>query len=233
MTKVLFVLTSANKLLNDKPTGWYLPECAHPYYVFKEAGYEVEFASPAGGEAPLDPGSAEAFKEDPECKKFNADPEAQNAVKTTQVLSKVDDAAYAAVFYVGGHGPCFDLAVDPVSIALAEKVFASGRVLSAVCHGPAAFHKVKGPDGKSIFAGRKATCFSNEEEEQVGLTKAIPFLVETDIKENGGTYVHERQAWGEEVTVDKTGGLTLICGANPASATATAHAIIKELKASA
>ena len=72
---------------------------------------------------------------------------------------------------IGGHGPCFDLAVDKVSIRLSEEVFASGRPLAAVCHGPAAFHLVKGPDGKSIFAGRRVTCFSNEEEEQVGLTK--------------------------------------------------------------
>ncbi|KAL8293798.1 hypothetical protein RQP46_000499 [Phenoliferia psychrophenolica] len=209
----------------NKPTGWYLPECAHPYYTFLSAGYTIEFASPAGGKAPLDPSSVEAFKEDAESVKFLADEVAQKAVSTTQVLADVKDD-YDAVFYVGGHGPCFDLAVDKVSIALAEKVFASGRPLAAVCHGPAAFHLVKDTTGKSIFNGRKATCFSNEEEEQAGLTKAIPFLVETDIREKGGIFVHERSAWGPEVVVDSTGGI-LITGANPASATATAQAIIK------
>lgn len=112
--------------------------------------------------------------------------------------------------------------MDPTSIALFEKFFASGRPTGAVCHGPAVFHKVKGPDGKSIFNGRRATCFSNGEEETVGLTKAIPFLIEDDIKANGGTYVCERGAtWASEVVVDSTNGLTLITGGNPASAADT------------
>ncbi|KAK4701627.1 hypothetical protein P7C70_g4602, partial [Phenoliferia sp. Uapishka_3] len=172
MTKILFVLTSADKRLDGEPTGWFLPECAHPYYVFKNAGYEIDFASPAGGVAPLDPGSVTAFKDDADCIKFLADAEAQEGVKTTKKLSEIKGDGYAAVFYVGGHGPCFDLAVDPVSIALSEKTFASGRPLSAVCHGPVAWHRVKGPDGKSIYNGRKLTCFTNEEEEQMKLTKA-------------------------------------------------------------
>ena len=52
-------------------------------------------------------------------------------------LKDVDAAKYDAIFYVGGHGPVIDLAVDPANIALAEKVWKAGKIVSAVCHGPA------------------------------------------------------------------------------------------------
>ncbi|KAM0755383.1 class I glutamine amidotransferase-like protein [Meredithblackwellia eburnea MCA 4105] len=229
MPKILFILTSHSKLLNDHPTGWYLPECAHPYYILKKAGYEIEFASPKGGKAPLDPASVDAFKEDKECVEFLNNKETQELVNTTLKLSDVGDSEYAAIFYVGGHGPCFDLATDKTSIALIEKVFASGRPVSAVCHGPVVFHQVRTADGKSIFSGRKVTCFSNEEEEQVNMTRAIPFLVESDIRAKGGIFINERKPWGVEVVTDRTGGI-LITGANPASAGATAEAILEALK---
>lgn len=68
------------------------------------AGYKVDFASPKGGKAPLDPGSVEASKDDPVSVKFNTDPATLALVANTSVLAdaKVDD--YDAVFYVGGHG---------------------------------------------------------------------------------------------------------------------------------
>lgn len=227
-SKILFVLTSHSSLKNGKPTGWYLPEAAHPYYVLKDAGYAIDFASPKGGAAPLDPGSVEMFKSDGVCQKFLNDPTAQQQVKSTKLLSEIQHTSYAAIFYVGGHGPCFDLATDVNSLELAGKFWDAGKVVSAVCHGPAALTDVRADAGKGDFIvkGRRVTCFSNDEEEQVKLTDQIPFLVETRLKEHGGIYEKNSTAWQPWVSVDGQ----LITGANPASGHALGEALVKALK---
>ena len=83
-----------------------------------------------------------------------------------------------------------DLTDDPVSISLAEQMWKDGKPVSAICHGPAALINVKDPNGKNIVTGRKVTGFSNTEEEQVGMTKQIPFLVETRLKEVYSNSLH-------------------------------------------
>ena len=80
-------------------------------------------------------------------------------------------ADYDAIFYVGGHGPVLDLATDPANVKLASEFFQAGKVTSAVCHGPAALVGAKDGSGESIFKGRRATSFTDVEEEQVGMTK--------------------------------------------------------------
>ncbi|CAF3851725.1 unnamed protein product [Rotaria sordida] len=218
--KVLFVLTSHDKLLNGHPTGWYLPEAAHPYYAL-EPYFKIDWASPRGGKAPLDRSSIDKSKNDSICVQFLADEQAkQGGYEKTKKLSEVNPNDYVAVFYVGGHGPCFDLPEDEVNIKLAEAIWNQGKILSAICHGPVALGTrvqvgVKDADGKSIFTGRRATSFSNEEEAQVKTTDAIPFLVETRLRELGAKFEKNSTAFGSHVTVDGQ----LILGANPASVT--------------
>ena len=101
--KILFVLTSHNKLGKlDKPTGWFLPELAHPYHVL-EPKAEIIVASPKGGEAPLDPSSVESSKDDVSVDFLETK---QNVWKKTQKLDEFVGKAkeFDAVFYVGGHG---------------------------------------------------------------------------------------------------------------------------------
>lgn len=103
--KVLFVLTSHKDIgATGNPTGWYLPEFAHPYYKL-EGKADIVIASPKGGEAPLDPSSVEMFKEDAEAVKFLKEKEAlwKNTEKLDNYLGKAKE--FDAVFYVGGHGP--------------------------------------------------------------------------------------------------------------------------------
>ena len=169
--KILFVLTSHNKLGNlDKPTGWYLPELAHPYHVL-HSKTDITVASPAGGESPLDPASIEASKDDTVSQDFLKNNE--SVWKTTQkldsFLGKAND--FDAIFYPGGHGPMFDLVDSPTSQQLIKEFWEAGKVVSAVCHAPAVFYDVKLSDGSLLVAGKEVTAFTNEEEEQVGLTK--------------------------------------------------------------
>ena len=226
--QVLFVLTSADKFTQGKvagkPTGWYLPELAHPYYVIKEAGYSITFASPQGGKAPLDPSSVEAFKDDAECTRFQNDQEAQKLVNETVPLFEVQHTQYLAIFYVGGHGPCFDLVSDVNSIELISKFWDAGKPVSAVCHGPVVFTNVN-VNGEALVKGRNVTCFTDEEEEQAGLTDAVPELVESKLR-SLGAHFNAGKAWGENVVVD---GM-LITGQNPASASLTAKKLVEAIQ---
>lgn len=225
--KILFVLTSADKFLNGKPTGWYLPEMAHPYYECINSGYTVDVASPNGGKAPLDPSSVESFKSDPQCTQFLNDSKAQNLVNSTMPLYEIQHTGYEAIFYVGGHGPCFDLYKDINSIELLQKFIQAGKPVSAVCHGPIVFTQLVNPDDGSYFVkGKAITCFTDVEEEQAGLTKAIPFLVESKLKELGANFENAKEPWGEHVVRDGQ----MITGQNPASAGKTARVLIQAIE---
>ncbi|PIL36966.1 hypothetical protein GSI_00658 [Ganoderma sinense ZZ0214-1] len=222
--RILFVFTSADKTLLGAPTGWYLPEAAHPYYVLA-AKYDIDFAAPAGPNPPVDAGSVAAFQAD--VPKFLEDPAVKAKLASAKKLSDVKVADYDAVFYPGGHGPVLDLATDLVNVKLASDFFRAGKVTAAVCHGPAALVGATDANGDSIFKGRRATAFSDAEEEAVNKVKDVPFLVEARIKELGGTYEKAAELWGATVVVDGV----LITGQNPASAHPIGEAIDKALSA--
>ncbi|CZR58333.1 related to NonF protein, involved in nonactin biosynthesis [Phialocephala subalpina] len=221
--KVLFVLTSHDKMGDTgKPTGWYLPEFAHPYEVLKDH-VQITIASPNGGEAPLDPSSVEAFKEDPVSAKFLKNDEAlwKNTKKLESFLGHAGE--YEAIFFVGGHGPMFDLATDATSHKLINEFYTHNKIISAVCHGPAAIAFVKLPSGEFLIAGQAVTGFSNSEEDAVGLSSAMPFMLETELnKASGGKFV-KTEDWGKKVVVSRGG--RLITGQNPASAEGVGQAI--------
>jgi putative intracellular protease/amidase len=220
--KILMVLTSHDKLGDTgKKTGFWLEEFAAPYYVFKEAGAEITLASPKGGQPPLDPASDGDDSQTEATKRFKSDADSQKALAETKVLSTVTAAEYDAVFYPGGHGPLWDLAEDTASIALIEAFAAHDRPIGAVCHAPAVFKSTKGADGQPLVAGKKVTGFTNTEEDGVGLTDIVPFLVEDMLKANGGLY-HKGDDWASFVVVDGK----LVTGQNPASSEEAAQKLL-------
>ncbi|MEO8997878.1 MAG: type 1 glutamine amidotransferase domain-containing protein [Rhodanobacter sp.] len=223
--KILLVLTSHDRLGDTgEKTGFWLEELAAPYYAFVDAGAQVTLASPHGGQPPLDPKSNEAAFQTDTTRRFEADATAVAALATTRKLIDVAVADFDGVFYAGGHGPLWDLAEDRTSIALIEKTVASGKPVALVCHAPGVLRHVKGADGKPLVNGKAVTGFSNTEEEAVGLSHVVPFLVEDMLKANGGIYSSGGD-WQSHVVVD---GL-LITGQNPGSSEATAHALFKQL----
>ncbi|KAJ7937104.1 ThiJ/PfpI [Mycena leptocephala] len=225
MPAILFVLTSASTTLTGAQTGWYLPEAAHPYYVLAPHA-TIDFASPAGPNPPIDEGSVKMFASDAECTKFLADETVKGKLASAKKLSEVNSKDYDVIFYVGGHGPVIDLAVDPVNIKLASEFYQAGKITAAVCHGPAALVGVTDAEGKSIFAGKAATGFTNAEEIQVDKVKDIPFLLEDKIISLGGKFEKADEPWGPKVVVDGN----LYTGQNPASAGPIGQAILKALK---
>ncbi len=224
--KILLVLTSHDQLGDTgKKTGFWLEELAAPYYALKDAGAELVLASPKGGQPPLDPKSDDPDAQTDDTRRFKADAEAQAALASTVVLSSVKAEDFDAVFYPGGHGPLWDLANDADSIALIEAFAKADKPTGFVCHAPGVLKSVNGPDGKPLVNGRKVTGFTNSEEEAVGLTDVVPFLVENVLTANGGDY-SKGPDWGSYVLTDGK----LVTGQNPGSSHAAAEALLKLLK---
>jgi putative intracellular protease/amidase len=219
---VLIVLTSHDQLgSTGQKTGFWLEEFAAPYYALKDAGARLTLVSPAGGQPPLDPKSDAPESQTAATARFKADPEAQAALANTGKLADAKAADYDAVFYPGGHGPLWDLAEDRASIALIEAMAGAGKPVAAVCHAPGVLRHVMGSDGKPLVNGKRVTGFTNTEEEAVGLTKVVPFLVEDMLKERGGHYEKDAD-WASFVITDGK----LITGQNPASSEAAAKALL-------
>jgi putative intracellular protease/amidase len=223
--KILMILTSHDELGDTgEKTGFWLEEFAAPYYVFKDAGADITLASPAGGQPPLDPKSDAPDAQTAATKRFKDDTDSQKALATTYKLAEVTPSRFDAVFYPGGHGPMWDLAESKTSIALIEAAIADGKPVAAVCHAPAVLRHVKGPDGAPLVKGKKVTGFSNSEEEAVGLTDVVPFLLEDMLSQQGGTY-SKGEDWASYVLED---GL-LITGQNPASSEEAAKKLLARL----
>ena len=224
--KILMVLTSHDKLgVTGKKTGFWLEEFAAPYYHFIDAGADVTLASPLGGQPPLDPSSDTDAAQTDATRRFKKDTAAQARLASTLKLGDVAASYFDAVFYPGGHGPLWDLAENGYSIALIEAMLATGKPVAAVCHAPAVLRHVKLSDGQLALTGKSATGFTNTEEEAVGLSKVVPFLVEDMLKKSGALY-SKGADWQPYVITD---GL-LITGQNPASSQPAAKALLDKLQ---
>jgi putative intracellular protease/amidase len=222
--KILMVLTSHDTLGNTgRKTGFWLEEFAAPYFTFLDAGADVTLASPKGGQPPIDPVSDTPEGQTDWTRRFKEDPAAQAALASTSRLSDVSAGDYDAVFYPGGHGPMWDLAEDPRSIALIEAFWDAGKPVAAVCHAPGVLHRVR-IQGRPLVEGKRVTGFTNGEEEAVHLTTVVPFLVEDELKRLGGRY-EKASDWASFAVTDGK----LVTGQNPASSRAGAEALLKLL----
>jgi putative intracellular protease/amidase len=223
---ILMVLTSHDKLgQTGVKTGFWLEEFASPYFVFKDQGFEVTLASPQGGQPPLDPKSDEPDFQTEATARFRKDQQAQQALANTHRLDSLNTSSYDAVFYPGGHGPLWDLAEDKHSLSLIEGFYQKGKPVGLVCHAPGVLRNAKNVDGEPLVKGQRVTGFTNSEEEAVGLSEVVPFLVEDMLKSNGGLY-RKGEDWGSYVEVDKN----LVTGQNPASSEAAALSMVTFLE---
>lgn len=219
---VLIVLTSHGQLGDTgKPTGFFLSELTHPLEVFEKAGLPVELASIRGGEPPVDG----LDLKDPVNARYWNDPAFRAKLASTKKLSEIDPANFSAVFFSGGHGTMWDFPDDPAVQKVAREIYEAGSPVGAVCHGPAALVNVKLSDGSFLVADKEVAAFTNSEEEKVGLTKVVPFLLETKLKERGAKPI---VAPDFEKNVVASG--RLVTGQNPASATGVAEKMLEILR---
>ena len=224
--KILMVLTSHDQLGNTgRKTGFWLEELAAPYYVFKDAGSEITLASPKGGRPPLDPKSNEPEFRTDLTRRFENDAAAEAQLDQTVRLESVRQEDFDSVFYPGGHGPMWDLAEDEHSIKLIEFFIAAGKPIAIVCHSTGALRHVKTAEGNLLVRGKEVTGFTNGEEEAVGLTTIVPFLVEDEMLKLGAIF-SKKANW--EVHVVSNG--LLITGQNPHSSGSAAETLLAKLK---
>ncbi|SDF02860.1 Putative intracellular protease/amidase [Pricia antarctica] len=224
--KVLIVLTSHNTLgTTGEKTGFWIEEFASPYYVLSDSGAEITIASPKGGQPPVDPKSESKDAQTPFTERFYKDNVAIDKVAHSFKLSDIKEDDFDAVFYPGGHGPLWDLAIDKTSIKLIEAFYTHQKPIAFVCHAPAALVNVKAVNGEPLVKGKQITGFSNTEEEAVQLTDVVPFLLEDELTKHGAHYTKGAD-WASYVKQD---GL-LITGQNPGSSEAAAQLLLKALK---
>ncbi|HUL12048.1 MAG TPA: type 1 glutamine amidotransferase domain-containing protein [Methylococcaceae bacterium] len=224
--KILIVLTSHDQLGNTgKKTGFWLEEFAAPYYVLKDGGASITLASPKGGQPPIDPISDLPENQTELTKRFRTDAAAHTELANTEKLADVSADDFDAVFYPGGHGPMWDMPDNATSIALIEAFVKADKPVGAVCHAPVALVNVRGKDGEYLVKGKHVTGFTNAEEEAVGLTAVVPFLLEDRLKERGGIY-SKAANWAPYVQVDGE----LVTGQNPASSGPAAEELLKLLR---
>lgn len=214
MNIAMLVTGHATLGTTGRPTGVYLPELVLPHQAFRKAGFHVEIASPHGGAAPLDPNSLSQ-----ECSRWLP------LLQHTRAFVELEAAAYDAFFVVGGHGTMWDLPAHPDLKRVLEAGWQQGKVLAAVCHGPAALLQLDTDGtGTRLLAGKQVTGFSNQEEHAVGLERIVPFLLEDALREAGATYSNAA-LWQAHVVEDGN----LITGQNPASAYGVAQAVCARL----
>ncbi|MCC0806155.1 type 1 glutamine amidotransferase domain-containing protein [Methylobacterium sp. W2] len=227
--KILMILTSSATMGDTpEPTGLWFEELATPYYAFVDADVSVTLASIAGGPAPIAPRSVKPKGENgASVERFLGDEAASASLRATILIEQIDMSDYDAVFLPGGHGTMWDLPQSNVLAALLGKAWASGKVIAAVCHGPAGLVNVTDETGAPLVKGRRVTGFSDSEERAVGLAEAVPFLLEARLRDLGGRYESVADFQPFAIADGR-----LVTGQNPASSALTAKLTIEALAAS-
>jgi putative intracellular protease/amidase len=225
--RVLLVMSSVDEMgLSGKQTGTWFHELAAPYYILTEAGHEVVFASPDGGEAPVDLLSMKAPFTTPYTDRFLADPVAMFAAKHTRKLRNVNVETFDAVFFPGGYGLLWDLASDSFAIKVIADFHAANRPIAMVCHAPAILRDVKKANGEYLVKGVSLTGFKNDEDTEIELLHHLLFSLEDELKGRGANYISKAN-WEANVVIDGA----LMTGQSPASAAPLAEALAARLTA--
>lgn len=221
--RILFLLTNHGRLgkatdASADKTGFHLAEAAYPWQVLSQAGFDVDIATPKGGEAPVDPGSRDL--DDAVNRRFLEDEGIQGQLANTPALNSLELGDYDAIYFPGGHGTMWDLPDSEDVQRAVREMYEDGKVVAAVCHGPAALVNVKLADGSWLVDGKKVSVFTDEEEKAVEKDGVVPFLLAKKLVERGAT--HEKAGNFEaSVSVDER----LVTGQNPASARGVAEAM--------
>ncbi|WP_379963382.1 type 1 glutamine amidotransferase domain-containing protein [Epilithonimonas sp. UC225_85] len=218
--KILIIVSNANSIgPNNRRTGTFLPEVAHPYAEFENAGFQIDFASLTGETPYLD---ALNLADDPDNLKFltgDGWAEMQKAPK----LNDVDANIYDAVFVPGGLAPMVDMPENALLKKVIAETYERGAIVGAVCHGPVSLLNVKLSNGKYLIDGKNITSFSTEEENMYAKAD-VPFDLQTALTEQGAIF-HTTEPWLANSIADGN----LVTGQNPASAKGVGEKIVSLL----
>lgn len=216
--KILIVVTSAAKMDNGQSTGIWLEEFGEAYNEFNEKGYNITVASPLGGKAPIDERSLVDTSQ-------GILGTVKHLENTTRLSNINHFSQFDVIFLPGGHGTMFDLPNNENLHVLIRDSYENGKIIAAVCHGPAGLVGVTLSNGKPLVAGKTVTAFTDQEEREANLDQFMPFLLETRLRELGANFISEGN-WENHVEVFGN----LITGQNPQSTIGVIKEVIKQLQ---
>ena len=220
--KVLFVLTSCNTIGDSvKATGWWLSEASHPWKVLSMTGYEVDFVSPKGGEAPRTGEDAKDMIN----KEFLESNDICRKIKNTLLPDEVNIENYVAIHFVGGHGAMLDLPENESLAKLTAKFWEQGKIVSAISHGVAGLLNVKLKGNEYLVKGRNLTSYTDMEEKAGNTVDMIPYYLQCELMLKGAIF-HISKVWGDNVQVHER----LITGQNPMSGLSLGKALAAMLE---
>jgi putative intracellular protease/amidase len=224
--KILVVMTNHSHYPNrSDSTGLWLTELTHFYDIAGNAGYEMDFVSPKGGEVPLDQRSLGWLYMDKSARGHLNDPDFMKRLKHTKAAADVDPAEYRAIYYTGGHGVMWDYRGNPELKKLGESIYRQGGIVSSVCHGGAGLLDLEDENGKPLISGRRVAGFSNAEETLSGLKDQVPFLLENELKARGALF---EKAFFPFTSFAVRDG-RIVTGQNPMSSKAVADLLVTVL----
>ena len=219
--KILIIVSNANTIgPNNRRTGTFLPEVAHPYAEFNKAGYQIDFSSLSGDTPYLD---ALNLADDPDNLKFLTGKGWADMQKASK-LSGVDVSTYDAVFVPGGLAPMVDMPEAPLLKEVIATTYERKAVVGAVCHGPVSLLNVKLSDGSYLVKGKNIASFTTEEEDNYARAD-VSFDLQTALT-NQGAIFHASAPWSANSIADGN----LVTGQNPASAKGVGEKIVAILE---
>lgn len=230
------LIVAANPAISSTtgwPVGFWASEVAHPYEVFKEAGFEVVIASPDGGKVEMDalsdPSHESGYSSwDEKSRKVLQDPSFRAALENTHPLSGLSTEEFDALLIAGGQAPMFNFAVQKGLHQFFADFHQTGKPTAALCHGTAILRYAKTKEGEYLVKGRKVTGFTNGEEDdadQAAGTKIMPWRIEDELKKLGADF-QKAGNWQSFVVADGN----LITGQQNMSGEMLAKEVIKHLK---
>ncbi|MEO0790495.1 MAG: nuclear transport factor 2 family protein [Bacteroidota bacterium] len=220
--RILFVLTSHEDMGDTgRPTGLHLGEVAHVYKPLAEAGFEIDFASPLGGDTYI----YGVDMNDETTRWFVQNPTVWYRFTHAMTPDQIDANKYAAVYFPGGHGTMWDLPDNELLNQTTANIYDRGGIVAAVCHGPSGLVNVQLANGDYLVSGKRMTSFTDSEETAARAADIVPFLLETKLRARGARFIGAED-WTENVIVDDR----LITGQNPASAAGIAEEILRLLE---
>lgn len=237
-SKRILIIGTSHGILGDTgyPTGVWLPEMTHPYYALKNSGFEIDIATPKGGNIPVDPYSIPSYiystnRDDPMTEVFLRTPNDVSKINNTLQLSEINSSDYSAIVFPGGNGATYDFPWNEDVNQIAAEIYERGGIVAAVCHGPAALLNATLSDGTPLVDGMNVTGFSNEEEAiteiLIGAKNVVPIFLEDEFAKRGATFVKD---YVHEPNVVISGeGDRLITGQNPESAFNVGMKVVKRL----
>lgn len=234
--KKRILLVAANPSVSTTtgwPVGFWWAELTHPYWVFTEAGYEVEIRSPDGGPLqadtysdPEDPSGYSAH--DILSLGFKRSPAHAALLAETRSIDDVDPASYDALFLAGGQSPMFTFRGNPRVARLVAAFYESGRVTALVCHATCALLDTRLASGALLVDGKTWTGFASSEErfaDEIVGRRIQPFWIEDEARAIPGTNFVVDQRFREYAVRD---GL-LVTGQQQYSGAAAARLVVEAL----